>query len=432
MTELKKTITLWKGVALAVCMVIGSGLLGLPGMTLEIGTVYSVAGGWLLMTIAAIPLIAVFARLGLKFTSSAGLSKYAEEAVGPWGRHAVASVLCGTFMLGIPAMAIIGGAYVQRFFGLQPGVVCWLSVAILVLATSVNLINTASLVALVSMMILISVANFTLFSKGLIAVRDVALLSKDVAFGDVWRIATLLFWAFVGWENLSFSLEEFKRPEKSIPRVYWLSFIVVVCLYWGLTATSIGAEMSGVSVKGASGLTALMASSPLGLFPLLILILVIPANLNAWIFGASRLYFTSGRDGILPVFVGQLTRSGLPLNSLVCSLAAYIAVTLATHYLNVSLSMLVLLVNQNFLVLYAFSIYAYWKTERGFRRWAVSALAAGTCVFLLSGFSWWILYTIGLLVLGYGNYRRLKAQSCGKQTMLKQKEGEGWMLKRKS
>ena len=303
----------------------------------------------------------------------------------------------------------------QRFIGLQPSSVCWLAVAILVLATSVNLmgvravnlINTASLVALISMMVLIIVTNFSLFGRGLTVVGDVAYAKKAIVFSEVWRIATLLFWAFVGWENLSFSLEEFKRPEKSIPRVYWLSFVVVICLYFGLTITSIGAEMSGVSVKGASGLAALMANSPFGIFPFLILILVIPANLNAWIFGASRLYFTSGRDGILPAFVGRLTRGDLPFNSLVCSLAIYIAVTLATHFSNVSLSTLVLLVNQNVLVLYAFSIFAYWKTERGFRRWAVSGLAAAACVFLLAGFSWRSLYPAGLLLLGYGNYRRL-------------------------
>ena len=39
MTELKKTISIWKGTALAVCTVIGSGLLGLPGMTLETGNI---------------------------------------------------------------------------------------------------------------------------------------------------------------------------------------------------------------------------------------------------------------------------------------------------------------------------------------------------------------------------------------------------------
>lgn len=369
MSEPKKTITLWKGVALAVCTVIGSGLLGLPGLTLEIGSVHSAAAGWLLISVAMIPLIAVFSRLGLRFTSSAGLSKYAEEALGPWGRHAVAAVLCGTFMIGIPSMAWIGGAYVQNLVGFPPGAICGLAVIILILATAinlmgvraVNLINTASLIALAAMMVFIVVTHSAFFGKGMLVFWEVACAKSEVDFGDMWRIAGLLFWAFVGWENLSFSLEEFERPETNIPRVYWLSFLVVVCLYFGLTVTSIGADASGVSVRGASGLTVLLADSPFGIFPLLILILVIPANLNAWIFGANRLYFSSGQAGILPPFWGRLTARGLPLNSLLGSLAVYIADTVAAHYHGVRLATLVRLVNQNGLVLYAFSIFAYWK-----------------------------------------------------------------------
>lgn len=118
MSELKKTLTIWKGLALAVSMVIGSGLLGLPGMTLEIGNVYTAAGGWLLISFALIPLIYIFARLGLRFTSSAGLSKYAEESIGAWGGHAVSAVLCGTFAIGIPVLAMIGGSYAQTLLKL--------------------------------------------------------------------------------------------------------------------------------------------------------------------------------------------------------------------------------------------------------------------------------------------------------------------------
>ena len=97
MTELKKTISIWKGTALAVCTVIGSGLLGLPGMTLE--------------------------------------------AVGPWGRYGVSVVLCGTFTLGIPVVALIGGSYMQKLFQLPDGTVWWLAIGILLVATSVNFLG---------------------------------------------------------------------------------------------------------------------------------------------------------------------------------------------------------------------------------------------------------------------------------------------------
>ncbi len=413
MTELKKTISVWKGTALAVCTVIGSGLLGLPGMTLEIGNVYSVAGGWLLITVSMIPLIYIFSKLGRTYTSAAGLSKYAEEALGPSGAYAVSAVLCGTFTLGIPAIAWIGAAYVQKLFGVPQGFAWGLAVMILVIATTinlmgvkvVNLINMASLIALAAMMVLIICANIRFFYQGFIVFRQTLFLRGPIDFHDLWQVAILLFWAFMGWENLSFSLEEFKKPEKSIPRVYWLSFLVVIVLYFGLTITSLGAQNSGVSVKGAAGLASLVSKSPVRIFQLFIMILVIPANANAWIFGASRLYYSAGRTGILPSFLGRLSKNDLPLNSMIASLGVYILVILVTYYLKIPIAKLVLLVNQNWLVLYVFSILAYWKTETRVRRWIVTGLASISCLFLLAGFSWWIIYPLSLLAIGYIRYR---------------------------
>jgi amino acid transporter len=175
-----------------------------------------------------------------------------------------------------------------------------------------------------------------------------------------------------------------------------------------LTITSIGAEVSGVSVKGASGLTALVSRTPIGVLQIAIIIIVITANACAWVMGASRLYYASGRDGILPSFIGKLTCKGIPLNSLLLSLAIYSAVVVTTYYMRLPASNLVLLVSQNFLVLYVVSIYAYWKTERRRRRWLVTALGLLSCGFLLSGFNWWIIYPAFLLGIGYGNYRRTK------------------------
>ncbi len=418
MTELKKTISIWKGTALAVCTVIGSGLLGLPGMTLETGNIHSVAGGWLFITITVLPLIYIFARLGLKFTSAAGLAKYAEEAVGPWGRYGVSVVLCGTFTLGIPVVALIGGSYMQKLFQLPDSTVWWLAIGILLVATSVNflgvkminLLNMAALFALMVMMVAIVLTHTAFFQQGLIVYRQTFGTPSQVDWNEIWRVAMLLFWAFVGWENLSFSLEEFKRPEKNIPRVYWFSFLAVIVLYFGLMITSLGAEASGTSVKGAAGLAALVGDRPWGTLLLLVMALVIPANANAWIFGAGRLYYSAGRTAVLPGYLGRLSGNGLPLNSMFTSLGVYILVTVATYFLKIPIAKLVLVVNQNWLVLYVFSIFAYWKTGTGVWRWLITGLASISCLFLLAGFSWWIMYTFGLLAIGYIRYRYVQGR----------------------
>jgi hypothetical protein len=45
-------------------------------------------------------ILAVFSTLGLRYTTAAGLSQYAEAAAGRWARYAVAVVMVA---VGIPA-----------------------------------------------------------------------------------------------------------------------------------------------------------------------------------------------------------------------------------------------------------------------------------------------------------------------------------------
>lgn len=47
----------------------------------------------------------------------------------------------------------------------------------------------------------------------------------------MWNVTALLFWAFLGWENLSFSLGEMKDPKKNVLRLYWLNFALVATIY---------------------------------------------------------------------------------------------------------------------------------------------------------------------------------------------------------
>ena len=413
--QLKKTISLWKGLALAVSIVIGSGLLGLPGLALEIGNVYTAAGAWMLISIMLIPLVYIFTYLGMKFTSSAGLAKYAQISIGDWGNHAVTAILCGTFVVGIPVLALIGGAYTQTMFGLSSNTVYIIAIAILLLSTVfnllgfaiVNIINIASLSTLVIMTLIIVLSNSSFFISGLHVFGETLKGNVHLNYFDLWRTSALLFWAFIGWENLSFSMEEFKKPSKTIPGVYWFSFIIVISLYLALSITSIGAQYSGVSTKGASGLASLVERTPLGVLQIAIMIVVINANACAWIMGASRLYYAAGRDGVLPSILGKLTTKSIPLNSLLLSFVVYSIVILISYYLKFTVSNLVLIVSQNFLVLYVLSIFAYWKTDKRKRRWIIALLALLSCGFLLSGFNWWIIYPTLLIGIGYWNYYRI-------------------------
>ena len=413
---LQRLITVPRGIALAVSMVIGSGLLGLPGIALSEGGVHGAALGWLVAVVSVVPLIAIFSRLGLRFASAAGLSRYAEVAAGPWAGSGVSLVMAGSFAIGVPSLGMIGGAYLRDLFGTSHGSTAWFAIGILGLVTLANLlgvklagvINTASLAALVLVVVAVVALKVGYLGSGLHVLRESA-GGKDVHYFDVWTVAAVLFWAFLGWESLSFGLEEFHEPERSIPAVYWASFGIVAVLYLALGFTTIGADAEGVRIAGAAGLTALIRETPVGDVLLPLMILVILANANAWVFGASRSVYAAGREGILPRRLGRLSGRSVPAASLVALFAVYVGVILVLQYGHLSLTRLILIVSQNLLVLYAFSIFAYWRTERGGTRWLVAALALISWAFLLSGFSYWIAYPAALLLLGYVTHRRRRA-----------------------
>jgi amino acid efflux transporter len=441
MTELKKTVTLGRGVVLAILMVIGSGLLGLPGLVADAGTVQEVVFGWLLIILAAMPLIQICAELGKKFPYSGGLFHYAREAVGEWGGYAVTALVCGSFILGEPAVALIGGEYLQHIFGLSDYGVHLLAFLIITAMTLitvagvrlVSFFNYAAVVILLFLIAALTFYNFNFFSSGLVfsinalfegisgitgMVLGISGSDSPVHFPDpynVWKISALLFWAFLGWENMSFGLGELQNPEKNVKRVFWLSFGLTIFIYLMLAATSIGADADGIPLSGASGLVELVKFTPPGNLLIWLMGVVIIANVTCWNFASSRLVYASGKEEVLPAFLGEISKRGQPMASILSMYIAFVLVLLITCVFDISVSSLLMLVNQNFLFLYGFILLSYWKTETGWRRWVYSGFSFLSISFLVSGFTWKILYSVALTGIGYYGFVRKNAKKKEKE-----------------
>jgi APA family basic amino acid/polyamine antiporter len=175
MTELGKTITLKRGIGLAICMLIGTGILALPGLALSVGNVYEVILGWLLITFVTIPRIQICSRLGLKFPSTAGLAGYAEEAVGPWGRFSVSYLVGGSYLFGLLAVAFIGSEYMRQLFNLSVsgGALCAILLVSLMFVSNlfgiraITLINYLALTVLFLLIGMIIVFNLDFLGSGL-------------------------------------------------------------------------------------------------------------------------------------------------------------------------------------------------------------------------------------------------------------------------
>jgi len=430
MTELGKTITLRRGLGLAICMLIGTGILALPGLALDAGSVHEAVLGWFLISLVAIPLIQICARLGLKFPSTSGLAGYAEEAVGPWGGYAVSYLVGGSFFFGLPAVALIGSEYMGQLFTLSEAGISLFAVLLVTLMLlsnlagmrAISLINYMALAVLFLLIGLLIGFNLDFFGSGVGIAREALNGNGNVDLSNVWKVTALLFWAFLGWENLSFSLGEIKDPEKNVPLLYWLSFALVTSIYILLALISSGASAAGVPLRGAAGLSGLVLFTPGGDLLVWLMVIVVAANACSWNFTASRLLYSGGRTGIFPAVFGKLSKRDIPVSSLVGLYVLSIILIIGSYFFKIPVSAMILLVNQNFVFLYAFIIVAYWKTETGWRKWVFSALSLVSVSFLVSSFTWDVVFPIFLVGFGYyrflGKKRPLKTLPSGKDLPL--------------
>ncbi|RKT27578.1 amino acid/polyamine/organocation transporter (APC superfamily) [Paraburkholderia sp. RAU2J] len=415
MAGLRRRISLSGGTALAVGMVVGSGIFGLPGLALQLSSPQVAALGWLACTIACFPLLCIFAILGTRYASAAGISRYAEVALGPRAEYAVTAVLCGTFPLTVPAQSLIGASYALIAFGLKHEALLPVAESFLLVAVLFNLggIRTAALINTTALVLIVA----TVLALGAMhpsdLLRGMRLWARpdwsSVTFTQLWKVSALIFWAFLGWENVSFCLEEVKDPQRTIKRIYISSYIVVIVLYFLLAATMNGASVGDPSVNVTEGIANLVSPRWRIMFSLMT-VAVILATANAWVFSASRLFYAAGRNGLLPEVFARLDPKGSPRNAVFLVAACFAVVLAAATFLHLSASDLVLLSNQNFLILYLVCICCSWKIGHGLSRWLLTPVALLACGFLLAGFNYQVLYPIALLALGSACWRSRDAR----------------------
>ncbi|WP_269850384.1 amino acid permease [Methanosarcina horonobensis] len=197
-----------------------------------------------------------------------------------------------------------------------------------------------------------------------------------------------------------------------MPLLYWLSFALVTSIYIVLALIIAGASVAGVPLQGAAGLSGLVLFTPGGSLLIWLMVIVIAANACSWNFTASRLLYAGGRTGAFPGAFGKLSKRNIPVSSLVGLYVLSILLILGTYIFKIPVSTMMLLVNQNFVFLYAFIILAYWKTETGRQKWVFSVLALLSLGFLISGFTWKIVYPVFLI--GFGYYRFIGKRSLDK------------------
>ncbi|SMC05901.1 amino acid/polyamine/organocation transporter, APC superfamily [Sulfobacillus thermosulfidooxidans DSM 9293] len=402
---LKRTLTIWDAVALTIGSVLGSGLLLLPGLTYhDVGSGGALLA-WLFMGMMAIPFILIFSNLTQRHPDASGIAGYIAQAFGSRWSKGATYVLAGTFPVGIPALSLIGANYVAYALGLNSWQTMAVGYGVVLLAVGTNWMGVKAGTRLQNITVALLSALLTVTVFLVLPHSRLARISWHLAWHPLWQAMALVFWAYLGWENMSFTAEEFRNPQRDFRFSLFIGFAVILLLYLGITfsVVTILPQTAAVTTKAPiAGMFHQILGGIGGDLVALLAFLITVINANAWVWGGSRLYYSGGRDQVLPPFLGRIDNaSGAPRHALATLWILYTLNYVGMALWHYSITTLILNFSQNFLVLYLLSIFAYFKLNRSWRSRLLAVMTLIVTGIFMAVFTWMLLYPVLLFAIAW-------------------------------
>ena len=314
---LKRSISVWQGIALYVGAVIGSGILILPGMTAGIAGADALLS-WGAMILLSIPLAYTFAFLAKEYPSAGGISAFVEKA---FGRYAAAVIGWFYFIAASAGQFIVpltGGIYVSYVFHWKPVVAFVLAALLLGGAVTTNyfgLRTSAQVQLATSGLIVLALFATILFAIPFLDSHALSLSVSGSMWGSVGKASMLIFWSFFGWEAIASLAPEFHDPGRDIMRATWAGIGIVAVLYFGI-ASSVVATHSYAA--GSQSVTQAMNDASLaqvmkntigrsaGAVTAVTALVICTGTTNAFVASLSRLAYSLSHEKLAPAWLNHI------------------------------------------------------------------------------------------------------------------------------
>lgn len=308
-----------QGTAMTVGAVLGTGVLSLPALAAQVAGPASLLA-WAALVALSVPLAFTFGVLGTRYPDGGGVATFAGRAFGPTASAVVGWCFYFAVPLGAPPAAGFAGAYVADLLGGGRATQLATAAALIALVVVMNwfgirVSGTAQLAIAGGLAVLLGVATVVSLPHARLANLEPFAPHGWAAVGAA---ASLLVWAFAGWEAVASLSGEYAHPRRDIPRVTIVSLVVIGVLYLGVAFAVVAALGPN---PGPAPLSDLLE---LGFGPLArpvttaVAVLLSVGAMNAYFAGASRLGAALGRDGGLPAWFGRRT-AGEPRRALAVS-----------------------------------------------------------------------------------------------------------------
>jgi amino acid transporter len=323
--ELKRSLRFFDGLAMAIGIMIGSGIFRTPGLVArELGRPWLTFVAWILGGVLAFLGALCFAELATRYPKAGGKYVYARAAFGP--RIGFAIGWCEGFVVypaAIAALGVVTGEFLGRLLGWPTGVSKWIGVSAVAVLVAINLtgvtsgrwlqnISTAAKVlALAGIIVIAFTAGHGAGWRGSLpgAPAGTALLGAlAVAFQSV-------IWSYYGYADAAKIAEEVVDPGKTLPRVFLVGIAITTGLYLLLNAAFLNVlpfDHIANSVLVAGDVAAAIFGPHGDLVITVLALLVVLASLNGNIFVTPRVIFGLAREGLAPSVLADVNAGGTP------------------------------------------------------------------------------------------------------------------------
>lgn len=393
--------------ALSVTIIVGAGLLVLPGLSFMHAGRYGYIP-WILVAIGMIPLLIIFSYFGKNHPSAGGVVGYVRVSLGNRWATVCETIVLGTFTLGVPAIALVGAQYLHSALPSLP--IAWAGAAVVTLAFALGLIGLRVSGAIQTIIATIIVVGLISIGIGYLwTINEALSLNKLTefhgSFSGVAAAVPIILFAFTGWEMTAFLAEDMKNPAKDLPRSIWYSYAIVTVMYIFLAwlVASYGEDNRSwyetPITQLAKGWLGVQAAQLISITAALLII----ANVVAAFVSVSRAIYSAGRDGMLPTFFANTDARKEPIVAMVLTFIIFQTIIFLNNENLITLDLLLQLAGQNFFVLYLLAAVSYiFLNLKSKLHLIIGLCAAVIVVFIMTLFSSiGLIYCAVLSIIGY-------------------------------
>ena len=342
-TGMKRHLKIHDLILLGIGAMVGTGIFTITG----IGAA-NYAGPSLIISIIisalCVSMSALFyAEFASRIPANGGAYRYIYAVFGEFPAWLAGWLTIMEFMTAISGVASGWGSYLKGLlsgFGIQLPTalngtfnpkegtyVDLLPILVLLFVTAVVLLNSKAALRFNSALVVLKFSALALFViAGLFFIKPENWSNfAPFVFGEIYggkvgimAGASLMFFAFLGFESISMAVDEIKEPQKNVPRGIVLSLTIVTVLYILVTLVLTGiVHYTKLNVSDAVAFA--LRSIGLGWaanYVSVVAILTLITVCISMTFALSRMIYSIARDGLLPRSFRQLTEtSRVPKNA---------------------------------------------------------------------------------------------------------------------